>query len=696
MRLFEQIFLLKKFILSFIIVAWCLFTVSEKKISAQEEGIDHYLSKAEWFQDQNQQELAIVDIDSVISLAMKSDNKVMLAYALMIKGESFAQNSQYSLAKSMLKKALQQEGQSGNDTVKAGIEKQLSVIYQTEGKYDSALFFSNSAFDRYEKKEDTGNMIKLLVSRSILHRTWGEYDQSLLSALESNRLAKSSNTPKYYLSTLLTLGKSYEVLRKYDTALACYELAYSLSHEQNDLKHISQSLANQAFIWYNLKDFVNAKAKYIEAIENEKRLGNLTELARLYSNISLVYMKLGQDQQAIIAAEKAVELSYQINHIGHQTNALLNLGSIHRQTSNYDEAEKYYLEALELADQSNSKKDVQTACENLSLLYKETGDLEKALMYFEKSVVIKDILLNEAKVKTIAALEARYESKEQEANILRLQNEAVKNESQKNRMQRVQNITVVSSVFIFLLFIWLLVFFRMKAKKNRIISAQRIKQLEDEKKLTAVQMVLVGQEEERKRVAQELHDGIGVLLSTARIHFSGLMKALKDAKSQKLLVNANEKLRQASVELRKVSHDMMPGVLSKFGLQEALEDLFDELNDSGKIEIRYIFDMPEKSMPGKTEIILYRVVQELVNNTLQHARAERIHFSMRRHTDKLEIDYADDGIGFDPQTQFKNNGLGLSGMYTRIDYLKGRIENRSSKGKGTSYKILIKLDDDIK
>jgi hypothetical protein len=95
-------FLVKNFTLLFIVVAWCLSAFNIKKISAQDEKIDHYLSKAERFQDQYQYDLAIVNIDSVISLAIKSNNKVMLAYALMIKGENLAHNSQYSLAKSML------------------------------------------------------------------------------------------------------------------------------------------------------------------------------------------------------------------------------------------------------------------------------------------------------------------------------------------------------------------------------------------------------------------------------------------------------------------------------------------------------------------------------------------------------------------------------------------------------------------
>ena len=143
------------------------------------------------------------------------------------------------------------------------------------------------------------------------------------------------------------------------------------------------------------------------------------------------------------------------------------------------------------------------------------------------------------------------------------------------------------------------------------------------------------------------------------------------------------------MELRKISHDMMPGVLSKFGLQEALEDLFDTLNDSGKIQIKYTFYMPDRSLPEKTEIMLYRVIQELVNNTLQHAKAESVTFSMHRQKRELEIDYADDGIGFDPEIQAENEGFGLSGIQSRIEYLKGSIELKSSKEQGTVYRILI-------
>jgi signal transduction histidine kinase len=680
---------LKKLILSLIIVVFWQVAYSIASKTEKEEGIGFYLAKAYELKDLYNYDLAVVFLDSVIHKSKKTNNQVMLANALLIKGDILALNNQYNSAKINLIQALSKAESIQNDTIKAGAETSLSLIYQTEGNYDSALHYSNSAFDFYESKEDTGNMIKVLVNRSKLYQTWGEYDQSLQYALESNNLAKSGNLPRRYLRTVLALGDAYEVLKVYDTALSCYEMVYNLSLEQNDLNISSQSLAKQAFIYFRLKNYVEAKAKFIEAIETEKRLEDHADLAMLYSNISLVYEKLGQDQQAIKAAGKAVEISKEINHISRQTKALLNLGYLYKLMKNYDKAERYYNEGLKLAEQSNFKTDMRTAYLNLYLIYEEVGDYRKALEYFEKYDVIKDSILNESKVKAIEELEAKYESKEKEANILRLQNEAVQNESAKNKMQKIRNITIIISVFVILFFAWAMIFFRMKANKNRVISAQKIKQLEDEKKLMAAQSVLIGQEEERKRVAQELHDGIGVLLSTASIHFSGSIDDIDDLKSKEMVLKANKILKEAASEVRKISHNMMPGVLSKFGLQEALEDLFDGLNESDNIHITYDFDMPAKRLPDNPEMILYRVVQELTNNTLQHARAERIWFSMRWLSNMLVIDYSDNGIGFNPESTLKSKSLGFPGIHTRIEYLKGRIELESSKGHGTTYKIMI-------
>jgi signal transduction histidine kinase len=227
----------------------------------------------------------------------------------------------------------------------------------------------------------------------------------------------------------------------------------------------------------------------------------------------------------------------------------------------------------------------------------------------------------------------------------------------------------------------------MRAYKDRIIAEQRIRQLEEEKKLLAAKSLVEGQEDERKRVARELHDGLGVLLSTAKMAFT----TLKDPKPEnKLLIDkATKLLEQASGDVRKISHNMMPGLLTKLGLYEALEDLFEKIDETESIEVS--IDIPEdvQRLPENQEIMLYRIVQEMVNNTLKHAAATSIGITIQQVNGMLEIHYSDDGKGFEVERQLDKKTLGLTSIMSRVDFLNGTVDITSKPGKGMKFAIRI-------
>jgi len=272
---------------------------------------------------------------------------------------------------------------------------------------------------------------------------------------------------------------------------------------------------------------------------------------------------------------------------------------------------------------------------------------------------------------------------------LKDQNKIKELEKKKIRFQR--NLSYVIGAVIILLLILILYFFRMRVRKNRIIAAQKIQKLEDEKRLMAAQSVLVGQEKERERIARELHDGIGVLLSTASIHFSSVEEQT-DEETGKMLKKANKLLKDAGKEVRQISHNMMPGVLSKFGLREAIEDLFEDVEDTGDLDIDLQIKCKKERLPENTEIMIYRVIQEMLNNTLKHANASAISLFAERTDEQIIIEYADNGDGFEIDKLPQSKSLGLSGIRSRIDYLGGHIELTSKQGKGTRYSITIPIN----
>jgi signal transduction histidine kinase len=150
-------------------------------------------------------------------------------------------------------------------------------------------------------------------------------------------------------------------------------------------------------------------------------------------------------------------------------------------------------------------------------------------------------------------------------------------------------------------------------------------------------------------------------------------------------------LNEASKEVRKVSHNMMPGVLSKFGLKEAIEDLFEKVEEIETIRTEVSLICSNERLPENLEIMIYRIVQEMINNTLKHAEASEIKCSIKRDQEKIIIHFSDNGKGFDAKALPHDRSLGIYGIRSRVDFLSGSVNLKSEKDVGTTYEIVIPL-----
>ena len=195
---------------------------------------------------------------------------------------------------------------------------------------------------------------------------------------------------------------------------------------------------------------------------------------------------------------------------------------------------------------------------------------------------------------------------------------------------------------------------------------KRVNQLEEEKKLLAARSIVTGQEEERKRIARELHDGLGVLLSSAKMHFTTIRD--KSPESKPLIDKATQLLEQATGDVRRISHNMMPGLLTKFGLYEAVEDLFEQVDEMEGIHASVVIEGEKSRLNENTEIMLYRIIQEMVNNALKHAEAKNILLKINILQGKLRVEYNDDGKGFDVEEQRMKKSMGLNSIISRVKF----------------------------
>jgi len=226
-------------------------------------------------------------------------------------------------------------------------------------------------------------------------------------------------------------------------------------------------------------------------------------------------------------------------------------------------------------------------------------------------------------------------------------------------------------------------------KQKQKLQQQRINELETEKKLAATDAVLKGEEQERTRLAKDLHDGLGGMLSGIKYSFQTMKgNLIMTPDNQQAFERSMDMLDSSIQEMRRVAHNMMPEALVKFGLDTALNDFCNDINQSGALQITYqSIGMEKAEIEQTTAITIYRIVQELINNTMKHASAQTAIVQVSKREKEISITVEDDGKGFDTAILQQAKGIGWNNIQHRVEYLKGTLDVQSEHGKGTSVQI---------
>jgi two-component system, NarL family, sensor kinase len=244
-------------------------------------------------------------------------------------------------------------------------------------------------------------------------------------------------------------------------------------------------------------------------------------------------------------------------------------------------------------------------------------------------------------------------------------------------------IFIVLAALIFLIFIAGLFLFIFQYRKRKII-------FEKEKQLVALTSIMQGQEAERARIAKDLHDGLGGMLSGIKLNVSAMKgNIIIPGQGADFFNKLITQLDSAIAEMRRVAHNMMPEALLKFGLNEAIKDYCDGINESKAVKIKFTQLGLTQPLEKSVEVILYRIIQELTNNVIKHADAKNIFIQLSENENMLNLTVEDDGKGFDASQLAIIKGTGLQNVQSRVDYLKGSLNIESEIGKGTSVIIEI-------
>jgi Signal transduction histidine kinase len=238
--------------------------------------------------------------------------------------------------------------------------------------------------------------------------------------------------------------------------------------------------------------------------------------------------------------------------------------------------------------------------------------------------------------------------------------------------------------------------YRHRLRAGKVIAAQReeinqqkIRELENTLKIETMQSMLAGIESERQRVAQDLHDSVGGLLAAAKIQLESLTAKKPELSEDEDWGKIRELLDETVAETRHIARNMQPSALLEFGLVTALRDLTARVRGKGVPHISFQHIGEFGDLDRTTALNCYRIVQELVQNSLKHARAKEILVQITRTDNQIALLVEDDGAGFDPENAKK--GMGTDNLLRRAQFLKGELSVQSSKGQGTSTLVTVPL-----
>lgn len=526
---------------------------------------------------------------------------------------------------------------------RANILNRYAAIFQRRQNYDSAVELYLQSANIFKETGDEQKIINSYYNLSGIYKYLGDTTKTFYYARETNRLAAKTADTVFLIRGLIVLGEAYNYIKNYDSLLLISQKGLRLAN--------SHQMTFAMGIFHNFMGlyFTNKEVQYDSAV--------------FHYNIALqIFNKIN------IPFDKALVLQ--------------NIGNTYLKKKEFVNAIKFSKQANELSENLGFEQVQNMSLLDLVKAEEQLGDIPESYKYLKQYVKVNDSIQNRNSQKKVYDMEAKYLAQKKEVMML-AQQKIIK---QKNQL----NYLLASGLFL-LAFIIALLYFIYRNKQK--LHEQKITKLETQQQLTATEAVLKGEEQERTRLAKDLHDGLGGMLSGIKFSFNTMKGNLVMTPDNTQSFERSMDMLDSSIkEMRRVAHNMMPEALVKFGLDTALKDFCNEIQQSGALYISYQSIGLENMVIKQTaEITIYRIVQELVNNIMKHAAAKNAIVQVTKTSGQLAVTVEDDGRGFDTNILNKVKGIGWSSIQNRVEFLKGTLDVISEKEKGTSVHIEINV-----
>jgi len=549
-----------------------------------------------------------------------------------------------------------------------------------KGSYNLAIKYFNQVIALSQTKNDTLTAAAL---NGIGTSLWqlGQHTDALLNHFKAVRIWERAKNEKGIASSDIHIGMVYQTQEKLSLAEKHVRNAVAILEKNDDASmHISamHTLANIYGMEGKIKEAFELDLKGIALAE---KTNNEFAKALFYDNMGNCYLYGTPPDytKALNYFTRTLHIDSSFKNKKQMSDSYVNLGDVFIEQKKYGEAIPYLQRSVELARESGFTQGTIKALMQLSTAYRQSGQDDAAYISLQSAMKAKDSFAKSNSEAHMAEMETAYETekKEQQINLQKVQI------SKKNYLLA-GVILVIVFVKLLVLSAWLRVRLKQKAKFQREIMKQQE---------LATKAVLAAEEKERQRIARDLHDGVGQMMSVAKMNLSAFESDIQflDRDQQESFEKIINLVDESCREVRSVSHNMMPNALLKNSLAIAIKDFVDKI-EKRSLKVRVYTEGLDDRLDSNLEIILYRVIQECVNNVIKHAEASRLDISVLKDKEGISATIEDNGKGFDIGDKDKFEGIGLKNIITRIEYLKGMVDFDSSPGRGTLIALNVPLE----
>ena len=619
-------------------------------------------------------------IDSLVSVTKSSKDsfeiaKAYLSLAKLHERIDLSKGKGYALKAYNYKKS---------DSLLAETNNQLGRFQFFASNLDSAAYYFENTKRLFQNTNDEKRIAIVNISLGAIQLRQGDYNKTIETLTESASYFENTNDSLNAAKCYSNIATAFAELELYPKAIEYSEKALQVFENLDQVQFKLITLPNLATQYFKNGDTLKAIDYNAKAERLATELGNKRSLSIIYNNLGELYLNK-DSRKAKAYLEKTISLKEELNLRSGIEIAQSNLGYIYLNGQDYQKAISY----LEEASKKINGKQLVFVYNNLSKAHKGLGNISKALDYSERSYQLNDSILNSENQKNLLEIQTKYESEKKENEILKLKTENLEVDYKRKKNQNL----LIAALTAFLLTLFVIYMLYNNAKRKRTIMEQDLKIKEQEfnqllksQELEGIDAIIDAQEQERSKMAADLHDNLGSKVATLKLYLESY-----DAKDD--FSSYYDKLKRLMSEtyneIRNISKNKNFGAEINKGLIPSTQAIAKQISDSKKIDIQVINIDVDMRIENTMEIQIFRIIQELITNIIKHSGASEATIQFSQQNDMLTIMVEDNGKGFDLNTS--RTGIGLINIERRMEQIHGELVIDTSIGHGTTVILNIPL-----